>query len=132
MYTLVIGNYNYSSWSMRAWRMLKASKVEGKIVRIPIYTDGYKEKILEYSPAGRVPALIDDTLPDKQAVWDSLAIMEHVLERNPDTAIGWPKDAAAQAMARSICYEMHAGFLAIRDELPQNLRARNTLDYDKT
>ena len=88
---------------------------------------------MEYSPAGRVPVLVDDTVSPSISVWDSLAIMEHVLEQQQQTSavIGWPQDPADRALARSISYEMHSGFLAIRDELPQNLRMRKTLTAEQ-
>ena len=132
MYTLVIGNRNYSSWSLRAWLHLKASGIDCEVVRIPLYSDNYKEKVMEYSPAGRVPVLVDDTVSPSISVWDSLAIMEHVLEQQQTAAaVGWPQDLADRALARSISYEMHSGFLAIRDELPQNLRMRKTLTAEQ-
>lgn len=121
---LVIGNKNYSSWSLRAWLCLRESQQEFEEIRIPLFTDSdWKERIKRFSPAGRVPVLLDgDT-----TVWDSLAIMEYVNETRPN-AIGWPLDPAARAHARSIAAEMHSGFLALRDELPQNIRASRPLD----
>lgn len=132
MYTLVIGNRNYSSWSLRAWLYLKESQVTDlQVIRVPLYTDNYKSKLLQYSPCGRVPILLDKTLPSPEGstpVWDSLAIMENLRESlSPGNAVDWPEDKAARAHARSISYEMHSGFLNIRDELPQNLRARYPL-----
>ena len=120
MYTLVIGNRNYSSWSLRAWLYLRLSRIPFEEIRIPLFTDGWREDLARYTPAGRVPVLLDDQL----AVWDSLAIFEYVRERHPD-AVGWPTAIAARAFARSIVAEMHSGFMTIRDELPQNIRARN-------
>ena len=119
MYTLVIGNRNYSSWSLRAWLYLRLSRIPFEEIRIPLFTDGWREDLARYTPAGRVPVLLDDQL----AVWDSLAIFEYVLERHPD-AVGWPAAIAARAFARSIVAEMHSGFMTIRDELPQNIRDR--------
>lgn len=113
--TLVIGNKNYSSWSLRAWLMLRHLGVEFQEVRIPLYTDGYMEKILEYSPAGKVPVFMEDGV----TVWDSLAIIDYLAEQHPDV---WPGDAASRAYARSICAEMHSGFTAVRSELPENIR----------
>ena len=134
MYTLIIGNYNYSSWSLRAWLHLRESKdVKFSVVRIPLYTDSYKEKLLEESPAGRVPVLIDPSLGSRESssVWDSLSIMEHILDKEPG-AVGWPtQSTAAKAHARSISMEMHSGFLSIRDELPQNLRMRKKLNPEQ-
>lgn len=122
-YTLVIGNRNYSSWSLRAWLYLKASGEPCQVVVVPLYTDDYKQKILAYSPSGRVPCLIDDRLPSHGSIWDSLSIMEYVREQSSlPSVIDWPEDKVARAYARSISYEMHSGFLSIRDELPQNLK----------
>lgn len=136
MYQLVIGNRNYSSWSLRAWLFLKQSKVDFEEICIPLYTDNYKEKILSYSPSGKVPALVDkDNLPPGMAtVWDSMSIMEYVLEREQyqqPSLVGWPEDLAARALARSIAYEMHSGFMSLRDGLPQNLRKRTVLSTDQ-
>jgi glutathione S-transferase len=120
MYTLVIGNRNYSSWSLRAWLYLRLSEIPFNEIRIPLFTGSWSEDIARYSPAGRVPVLLDDEL----AVWDSLAITEYIRERHAD-AVGWPAAPVARAFAQSIVAEMHSGFMAIRDELPQNIRARN-------
>ena len=122
-YTLVIANRNYSSWSLRAWLFLAASNISFKVIRIPMFTPTWPNEIAEYSPAGRVPVLLDGDI----TVWDTPAIIEHVRERHAN-AVGWPEDPRARALARSISGEMHSGFLAIRDELPQNLRARNLRD----
>lgn len=116
---LVIANKNYSSWSMRAWVALKAFDIPFEEVCIQLDRTDTSEQIARYSPAGRVPVLLDDEL----AVWDSLAICEYLAERYPAKAM-WPQDARARAMARSICSEMHAGFAALRSSLPMNIRAR--------
>jgi glutathione S-transferase len=126
MYQLVIANRNYSSWSLRAWLYLTESGIPFEEIRIPLFTGKWRSQIAKYSPAGRVPVLLDDGI----AVWDTMAIMEHIREKHPD-AVGWPEPAPARANARSISAEMHSGFLALRDELPQNLRARNQLDQDQ-
>ena len=119
---LVIGNRNYSSWSLRAWLYLRESDLAFEEVRIPLFTDEWKSQILEHSPAARVPVLVDGEV----TVWDTLAIVGHLQETRP-TALGWPSDPVARATARSVVAEMHSGFLAIRDELPQNVRARRRL-----
>jgi glutathione S-transferase len=123
MYRLVIANRNYSSWSLRAWLFLTESNIPFEEIRVPLFTGDWQREIAKYSPAGRVPVLLDDEL----AVWDTMAIMAHVREKNP-LAVGWPRSAVARAQARSISAEMHSGFIAVRDELPQNLRARNRID----
>lgn len=122
-YKLVIGNRNYSSWSLRAWLFLRESGIAFEEIRVPLFTAEWAEAVARYSPTGRVPVLLDGDIQ----VWDTLSIFEYVRERHPE-AVGWPADAAARAEARSIAAEMHAGFLAIRDELPQNLRARHKRD----
>ena len=109
MLTLVIGNKNYSSWSLRAWLHLRESGVDFEEVRLALDTPGFREEVGRYSPAGRVPVLRDGDV----TLWDSMAIIEHVRERYPG-AVDWPLDPAARAMARSISAEMHSGFPAIR------------------
>ncbi len=116
---LVIGNYNYSSWSLRAWLYMKASGIEFEEIRIPLFTEQWHREIGDYTPARRVPVLLDGAL----RVWDTMAIMDHLRERHRD-ALGWPDGDAAKALARSIAAEMHSGFLAIREEMPLNIRAR--------
>jgi glutathione S-transferase len=123
MYKLVIANRNYSSWSLRAWLYLTESRLAFEEVRIPLFTGNWQQEIARFSPGGRVPVLLDDGI----TVWDSMAIMEHVREQHPD-AVGWPASGRAWAHARSVSAEMHSGFLALRDELPQNLRLRRELD----
>jgi len=114
---LVIGNYNYSSWSLRAWLALKVFGFDFDEQRIPLYGPGVKEQILRHSPAGKVPVLVDGAA----VVWDSLAIMEYLAEKN---ARVWPADAAQRARARSICAEMHAGFASLRTHMSMNVRRR--------
>jgi glutathione S-transferase len=114
---LVIGNYNYSSWSLRAWLALKVFGFPFDLVRIPLYGPGAKEQLLKHSPAGKVPILKDgDTV-----VWDSLAILEYLAEKNPRV---WPSDAREKATARSISAEMHAGFPNLRHHMSMNVRRR--------
>lgn len=123
MYQLVIANRNYSSWSLRAWLYLTESGISFNEIRIPLFTANWRSEISKYSPARRVPVLLDDDI----TIWDTMAIMEHIREKHPG-AVGWPEPLLARAHARSISAEMHSGFFALRDELPQNLRARNKLD----
>lgn len=115
--SLVIGNKNYSSWSMRPWLALKACHVPFEEVSIPLYTGPQdKARILAFSPAGKVPVLVDGDV----TVWDSLAIIEYLAERFPEAGL-WPSDPARRAHARSICAEMHSGFQALRNECGMNL-----------
>lgn len=115
--TLVIGNKNYSSWSMRPWLALKAGGIAFDEVFIPLYTgEADKKRILDFSHSGKVPVLIDGNV----TVWDSLAIIEYAAERFPQARL-WPEDRASRAHARSISAEMHSGFMALRKECGMNL-----------
>ena len=115
--TLVIGNKNYSSWSMRPWVALKGSGIAFEEVLIPLYTGPQdKARLLAITPAGKVPALIDGDI----TVWDSLAIIEYAAETFPQAQL-WPADVAARAHARAVCAEMHSGFQALRNECGMNL-----------
>ncbi len=115
---LVIGNKNYSSWSLRAWLLLKESGLEFDEQRIALNLPSTAAALAAASPASRVPVLV----LDGQAVWDTLAIAETVSERWPEKNL-WPVDAGSRAHARSIRAEMHAGFAAIRELMPMNCRA---------
>ncbi len=126
MYKLVIANRNYSSWSLRAWLFLIESNVPFEEIRIPLFTESWPTEIAKFSPAGRVPVLLDDDI----TVWDTTAIIEYVRNKHPHT-VGWPDLARTRALAQSISGEMHSGFLAIRDELPQNIRARHKLELSQ-
>jgi glutathione S-transferase len=115
---LVIGNKNYSSWSMRPWLAMRSSNIAFDEVLIPLYTDDKadKERIIGFTRSGKVPALIDGDI----TVWDSLSIIEYVAERFAEARL-WPEDRALRAHARSICAEMHSGFLPLRNECGMNL-----------
>lgn len=120
--TLVIGNKNYSSWSLRPWLFLKHIGVPFKEIRIPLFTPEMAARIAHYSPAGKVPVLLDGGL----TVWESLAICEYLAERFPEAG-GWPAERSARAVARAAAAEMHAGFPDLRAELAMNCRARRTV-----
>ena len=126
MYKLVIANRNYSSWSLRAWLHFIESNIPFEEIRIPLYTGSWQQEIARYSPGGLVPVLLDDD----STVWDSMAIIEYVSERHLN-AVGWPEPGPARACARSVSAEMHSGFLALRNELPQNLRVSCRLDVNQ-
>jgi glutathione S-transferase len=115
---LVIGNKNYSSWSMRPWLAMRASNIDFEEIFVPLYTDDKadKERILNFSRSGKVPVLVDGDV----TVWDSLAIIEYVAERFPEARL-WPDDRARRAHARSISAEMHSSFLPLRSECGMNL-----------
>ena len=114
---LVIGNKNYSSWSMRPWLALRASNIAFEEIFIPLYTgEADKKRILGFTHSGKVPALIDGDV----TIWDSLAIIEYLAERFPQARL-WPEERADRAHARSISAEMHSGFAALRNECGMNL-----------
>ena len=115
--TLVIGNKNYSSWSLRPWLAMKVAGIPFAEHRIPLYGPGSKAQILAYSPAGKVPCLADGDL----RVWDSLSICEYLAEKHPGL---WPQDPAARALARSVSAEMHSGFANLRAKMSMNIRKR--------
>ena len=114
--TLVIGDKNYASWSMRAWLALAAFDIPFKEVLIPLGQPDTTTRIAQYSAAGKVPVLLSEDI----AVWDSLAICEFVAEHYPDRNL-WPADATARAVARSICAEMHSGFKGLRGAMPMDI-----------
>jgi glutathione S-transferase len=116
---LVIGNKNYSSWSMRPWVLMKHFGLPFEEVMVNLDTSEFTRRIGTLSPAGRVPVLLDGDL----AVWDSLAIAEYLADKFPQHAL-WPRDARARARARSVCAEMHSGFGALRTHFSMNIEAR--------
>jgi glutathione S-transferase len=115
--TLYIGNKNYSSWSFRPWLAMKAANIAFEEVLIPIYTGAAdKQRILDVSRAGKVPALVDGDI----TVWDSIAIIEYLAEKFPHAGL-WPADTAVRAHARAISAEMHGGFGGLRRECGMNI-----------
>jgi len=116
-YTLLIGNKNYSSWSLRPWLLLRQCAIPFREELVSLQEDAGKAARFARLPAGRVPVLVDG---DTQ-VWDSLAISEYLAERHPAL---WPIQAAARAWARSISAEMYAGFGALRQEMSMDVRSR--------
>lgn len=117
-FTLVIGNKNYSSWSLRAWLALKHSGAPFEEIVIPLRQAETREKILRLSPSGKVPVLRHGDV----GIWESLAICEYLAELFPDAGL-WPEDREARALARAISAEMHAGFAVLRRHMPMNMRA---------
>jgi glutathione S-transferase len=138
---LVIGNKNYSSWSMRAWVLMRQAGIAFDEVQLRFgggFASGspFKRAIAAYSPAGQVPVLVDEEVRDDRpvdadgapergplAVWDTLAIAEYLAEKFPDKRL-WPDAPGERARARSACAEMHAGFTALRTHCPMNIEAR--------
>ena len=113
---LVIGNKNYSSWSMRPWIAMRAAGIPFEDAVIPLGEADTKARIAEVSPAGKVPVLIDGDIH----VWESLAILEYLADKFPDAQL-WPSDPRARAHGRAIASEMHAGFVPLRGHCPMNM-----------
>lgn len=117
--TLVIGNKNYSSWSLRPWIFLRHFNIPFQEQRVALYTDSTKDALKNFRSNSKVPTLIDGDLE----VWDSLAILEYLSE-NYANERGWPSDPRARAVARSLSAEMHSSFVLVRVEMPLNCRRR--------
>ena len=122
MLQLYIGNKNYSSWSMRAWVLLRQAGIDFE--EVPVRFDGFdsgsqfKRRLQAVTPAAKVPVLVDGPI----TVWDSLAIAEYLAEQHPNAHL-WPRETAERAHARSIVAEMHSGFTALRGHCPMNIEA---------
>lgn len=126
MLTLVIGNKNYSSWSMRPWVLLTGLGIPFREVMLKFHSPEWDAQIRYYSPSGLVPVLWDGSeadAPGTIGVWESTAIYEYIAERFPEKGV-WPSSAAARAHARAIVGEMHAGFRPLRSSMPMNIRSR--------
>lgn len=116
-YSLVLGNKNYSSWSLRPWLVMKHLGLEFEETVIPLMIDGFKEELLSHSGSGKVPVL----KVEGKEIWDSLAICEYLNDRYSAGQL-WPMDEYAKAVARSVSYEMHSSFFNIRNDMPMNMR----------
>jgi glutathione S-transferase len=125
--TLLIGNKNYSSWSMRPWVLMMQAGIAFTEQRIRLDNfdadSAFKQAVLTVNPVGKVPVLIDSSLGTNSAIWDSLAICEYLAETYPELQL-WPKDKAARARARSLCAEMHSGLSQLRSHCPMNIEAQ--------
>lgn len=121
MLKLVIGDRNYSTWSLRPWLAIKQAGLPFEEIMIPLRDSQTKAEILKYSPSGKIPCLIDG----QTVVWDSLAICEYLAEKSPSL---WPGDRKARAEARSIAAEMHSGFPALRQGMPMDILASKPFD----
>ncbi len=121
--TLIIGNKRYSSWSLRAALALELAEAPYTELLIPLYQADSKARILEHSPTGKVPLLQTEEGP----VWDSLAIGEYLAESFPEAYL-WPRGEYARAVARSVCAEMHSGFIGLRTHLPMDLQHDQALE----
>ncbi len=116
-FTLIIGNKNYSSWSLRPWLALRHAGIPFDERLLLLFDENWKEAIAAVSPSGRVPVLQHG----EHTIWETLAIIEYANELFPDAGF-WPEDRDARATARAIANEMHAGFTALRNHMPMNLR----------
>lgn len=121
--TLVIGNKNYSSWSMRPWVALRGCGIAFTERMLKFHSQEWQDHIDTLSPSGLVPVLWEGEPPNGFATWDTLAIIERAHELAPGAGV-WPADPRARARARSICAEMHGGFRALRGAMPMNIRSR--------
>jgi glutathione S-transferase len=117
VYTLYIGNKNYSTWSLRAWVLMRALGIPFAEKRVLLYQPESPSRLREISPSGKVPCLHDGDV----VVWDTLAIAEYLAERHRGV---WPEDAGTRAWARSVAAEMHSGFASLREEMGMNIRVR--------
>ena len=122
MLKLIIGNKNYSSWSLRPWVALRMADVPFEEELQPFVDHGSHDTFRAFSPTGRVPLLVDGAI----SVWDSLAIVEYVAESHPGL---WPADRAARAYARSVAAEMHSGFSELRNVCTMNCGLRVRLRH---
>jgi glutathione S-transferase len=118
-FTLVVASKNHSSWSLRAYLALAQTGQPFREVVVPLDQADSAARISQYSPSGRMPALLHGEL----VIWDSLAICEYLAEQFPQAKL-WPQDTAVRAVARSVTAEMHSGFTALRSHMPMHLRAR--------
>ncbi len=116
---LLIGNKNYSSWSLRPWLALRQSGLEFDEVRIVLGSTDFADRVRPWSPAGKVPVLRHENV----YVWESLAICEYLADSFPERTF-WPRDAQRRALARAASAEMHSSFQSLRAQMPMNVRAR--------
>lgn len=119
---LVIGNKNYSSWSLRPWFFIKNLEIEFEEELVYLFKEDTTQMLSSYFSNDKVPLLIDSSKPESQLeIWDSLAIIEYVADKHPE-AKGWPTSIEARAVARSASAEMHSSFMSLREALPMNCR----------
>lgn len=117
MYNLMIGDYAYSSWSLRGWLLFEKFGIATKTTYVDFSQQSVAEQVAQYVPARTVPTLIT---PEGHVIWDSLAIAEELAQRHPNAGL-WPSDPGLRAMARGLACEMHSGFMALRSDCPMNL-----------
>lgn len=124
---LIIGNRNYSSWSLRAWLAVRITGADCEVLRVPLYEPESRSTLARLSPTGKVPVLETD----HGVIWDSLAISEYLAECFPHSPL-LPREPRSRAVARSVCAEMHSGFVALRAALPMDMQKdeRCTIDNE--
>lgn len=123
---LYIANQNYSSWSLRAWLIFAQNNLDVEVEKLTLFTPEFYQTLAKVTPAAKVPTLVDAEI----ATWDSLAILEYVNERYLNNHC-WPKSITERAKARAVASEMHSGFMALRNELPMNCRARRKVELSQ-
>lgn len=123
---LFIGNQNYSSWSLRAWLIFEQFDIDVQVTKLPLFKPEFYQTLTKVTPTAKVPTLVDGDV----AVWESLAILEYVNEQYL-AGKAWPEDSKQRAKARAIASEMHAGFTALRNELPMNCRAQRRVELSE-
>jgi glutathione S-transferase len=114
---LIIGNKNYSSWSLRPWLAMKVAGIAFEETVLPLDAPDFKARLATFGGAGKVPLLVDGAI----RIWESLAILEYLAEKFPAAGL-WPREPAARAHARAVAAEMHSGFSSLRSRLPMNVR----------
>lgn len=125
-YQLVLGDKNYSSWSLRPWLLMRMLDIPFEEINVDIYKKGARQRILEHSPSAKVPALKGGSI----TIWDTMAITEYLAETHPEKAV-WPQDKTARAMARAVSAEMHSGFESLRSQMPMDMNASNPKEVSK-
>lgn len=123
---LYIGNQNYSTWSLRAWLIIKQFNLEAQITKLKLFSDEFYQTLEPITPTAKVPVLVDGPV----TVWESLAILEYINEAYLD-AKAWPSDQVQKAKARGLAAEMHSGFSALRAEMPMNIRAKRKIQLSE-
>lgn len=121
-FTLVVGNHNLSSWSLRPYVVMKQLGIPFELVKLDLKAADFKNQSFVHSPTGKVPVLKHRNL----TIWDSLSICEYLAETFPEKRL-WPEDKAARATARSVSAEMHSGFTGMRTKMSMNFRSRTPL-----
>lgn len=122
-YVLVLGDKNYSSWSLRPWLLMRMLGLPFTELNIDIYNEGARQRVLQHVPSGKVPALKAGGL----TIWDTAAMIEYLAERHPDAGV-WPRDREARAIARAVTAEMHSGFTDLRARMPMDMNGSKPVD----